>query len=359
MSADIDSAAGPGLDALLAAPWRLVHLTRKGGGEPGFDPPPGDRNRIRFATDGTGELTLGGQAFALSCTPERKGGRPAAAFRWEAAERGAGEGAAELRGDLQLRGTLRFDSGPTLRFVAEREGNPASDFAGTLLPLPPTFLPPDRYRLVRKALEDQLRPLAHKVTRPRWKDAMAACRMSGEVRSDQQEHCLLDIAMFSLPAEGPTMATIHSMQVDPRESREMADVRAALGRHRLTLVRVTALEEGRGVFVDDLIYGGNWPVTDRGMSVSFRPGDTLAMRLLRLDDGVVCTGAALPLPSEFFDGMDSALTELLAENARAHGNERVRNKLAALLVSMGLAVGGDRHVRLLGDEPEAGDARDR
>ena len=210
----------------------------------------------------------------------------------------------------------------TGRWRAERVVEPplgiAESLAATAAESAQAWLSDERRAALRAFGERHYGAAVQSVPRLQILDAardLGLLQHGGVVTETEHEGVVLfDHVLYGTPRSGLTSAQRYLGGLNPAVDPADADVRDGMLRVRYTVMVVKETEPGRGLRVDDLMYGQSLWLTDHALSQSVPAGAMLGGRILPYPDGVITTGALLPLALGDADnqGMLKMIEELTA-----------------------------------------------
>jgi hypothetical protein len=101
----------------------------------------------------------------------------------------------------------------------------------------------------------------------------------------------------------------------PAESDEMKMLRAAIDA-RYSVFLVTDVAPGVGIQLEDVLYGGRYPVIDVNLGNTAEAGVPMAMRMMTVEDLWMSTGTGIPLDGEIVERIGKGLDKMLPGGQR-------------------------------------------
>jgi hypothetical protein len=126
--------------------------------------------------------------------------------------------------------------------------------------------------------------------------------------SDDDLVLVFDLALHTAP-RGRRRAIDRYAALHPPSSGDEAAVLAALRDTRFSLFRVSGRHPEAGIWLEDLLRGGESWLVDVNLKATARPGAVLAMRLAAPDVFAISCGVAVPIDEDTLDEIFDLLTD--------------------------------------------------
>ena len=184
------------------------------------------------------------------------------------------------------------------------------------------------------------------------------------LESESELIILKDHVIYDHRERGRSVVDRYLAKLPPSDDPDENTVHNAMAGARFSVFEVVGAVEGLGVFVNDVLRGGDGGgsgvrgafVVDENLSRSATPGFLLAARLLPMGDYACCSGAAIPIGDETLAMLQLVLEPIIrVSDAPDAGGTALRRQLetevATAVIAAGLEEGGGSRVKYVSPAP--------